>query len=157
MEEVTVGAGCFWGVQASFDKIRGVLETTVGYMGGTTNDPTYEKVCTNSTGHAEVVHIRFDPEIVSFQEILQVFFKIHDPTQRNRQGPDIGSQYRSVIFYYSPEQKEKATRIINQLNSSDIYKKEIETEIVRASQFHKAEEYHQKYFEKKGSGSCHVF
>ena len=157
MEQATFGAGCFWGVQSAFEKLKGVKETTVGYMGGTTTNPTYEQVCSNTTGHAEVVIIKYDPKIISYHELLKTFFKIHDPTQKNRQGPDIGSQYRSVIFYYNEEQKTIAQNMIKELDSSGQYKKEITTELTKASPFYKAEEYHQHYLKKNKSGACRLF
>lgn len=157
MEQATFGAGCFWGVQSAFEKLKGVKETTVGYMGGTTTNPTYEQVCSNTTGHAEVVIIKYDPKIISYHELLKTFFKIHDSTQKNRQGPDIGSQYRSVIFYYNEEQKTIAQNMIKELDSSGQYKKEIATELTKASPFYKAEEYHQHYVKKNKSAACQLF
>ena len=157
MEQATFGAGCFWGVQSAFEKLKGVKETTVGYMGGTTTNPSYEQVCSNTTGHAEVVFIKYDPKIISYHELLKTFFKIHDPTQKNRQGPDIGSQYRSVIFYYNEEQKTIAQNMIKELDSSGKYKKEIATELTKASPFYKAEEYHQHYLKKNKSAACRLF
>ena len=147
MEIATFGAGCFWGVQAAFETIQGVLSTTVGYMGGTRKNPTYEDVCTNTTGHVEVVQICFDQAKVSYEELLDVFWKIHDPTQHNRQGPDIGTQYRSIIFYHNKEQKQiaEASKKKQQLG---IYKDPIVTEITEATEFWKVEEYHQHYLEK---------
>ncbi len=149
------GAGCFWGVQYVFDKFPGVLKTEVGYMGGTVKDPSYELVCTGVTGHAEVVYIEFDPKRVNYEKLLEIFWKCHDPTQMNRQGPDFGKQYRSVIFYYNSKQKAAAEK------SKKAYQKELGKEIVTAiepaSDFWRAEEYHQKYYEKKGSlPYCHV-
>jgi peptide-methionine (S)-S-oxide reductase len=157
MEQATFGAGCFWGVQAAFDKLDGVTETSVGYMGGTTTNPTYEQVCSNTTGHAEVVHIKYDPKIISYDELLKTFFMIHDPTQKNKQGPDIGSQYRSVIFYYNEEQQSIAKNKIKELKTSGQFKKEIATELTKASPFYKAEEYHQHYFKKNKSAACRLF
>jgi peptide-methionine (S)-S-oxide reductase len=157
MEQATFGAGCFWGVQDAFDRLDGVKETTVGYMGGTTANPTYEQVCSNTTGHAEVVHIKYDPDIISYENLLKTFFKIHDPTQKNRQGPDIGSQYRSVIFYYNEDQRIIAQNMIDKLEAAGHYKKQIATEINKASLFYKAEEYHQHYFKKNKSASCRLF
>jgi peptide-methionine (S)-S-oxide reductase len=148
MEIATFGAGCFWGVEAAFMKTKGVISTTVGYMGGELENPTYEDVCTNKTGHAEVVKIEFDSSIISYDELLDVFWTIHDPTQINQQGPDIGSQYRSVIFYHDEEQKNKAEKSKIQLEGSKQYLKPIATEITKAKTFYKAEEYHQKYLQK---------
>lgn len=147
-------AGCFWGVQYTFDQIKGVTKTTVGYMGGSTKNPSYEEVCTNKTGHAETVFIEFDENIVSYDELLDIFWKIHDPTQKNRQGLDVGSQYRSVIFYYNEKQRSEAEKLKRKLEKSEKYKKPIVTEIVAASEFYPAEEYHQNYFEKHGATGC---
>jgi peptide-methionine (S)-S-oxide reductase len=155
MEKATFGAGCFWGVEAAFQKIKGVKTTTVGYMGGTLKNPTYEDVCTHTTGHAEVVHIVYDPTIISYEELLMKFWDIHDPTQHNRQGPDIGIQYRSVIFYHTLQQKTTAERLKKQLQESGKYPKPIVTEITQAQTFYPAEEYHQNYFVKHGYISCH--
>jgi peptide-methionine (S)-S-oxide reductase len=149
------GAGCFWGVQSFFDDTKGVIETEVGYAGGHTENPTYKEVCTDKTGHAEVVCLKYDPYIVSYEELLRVFFENHDPTTMNRQGPDRGSQYRSIIFYYDEEQKIAAEKKKEELNKSGQFMNKIVTEIVPASQFYKAEEYHQKYFEKTGRKVCH--
>lgn len=149
MEKATFGAGCFWGVEAAFQKVKGVVSTCVGYSGGTLENPTYKQVCSKQTGHAEVVQLEYDPEQVSYEELLQVFFKIHDPTTFNRQGPDIGSQYRSVIFCHSPEQEEAAKAFIASVHLS----RPVVTQVVPAAPFYKAEEYHQKYHEKHG-GSC---
>ncbi len=152
MQKATFGAGCFWGVEASFQKIKGVISTTVGYSGGKTKNPTYEQVCTDKTGHAEVVQIIFDPLRVSYEKLLEVFWSIHDPTQLNRQGLDIGTQYRSVIFYHSEEQK----KIAEQSKEKQLhrYKNDITTEIAPIKEFYPAEEYHQKYFEKNRLFSC---
>ncbi len=147
-EEATFGGGCFWHVEDEFRKIKGVLDTEVGFSGGTVPDPSYERVCSKDTGHAEVVHIKFDPKKVSYDTLLDVFWEIHDPTQLNRQGPDVGDQYRSVIFYYSGEQKLKAVRSKEKLEKSGRYKGRIVTQILPASRFFRAEEYHQKYMEK---------
>jgi peptide-methionine (S)-S-oxide reductase len=146
MHKATFGAGCFWGVEASFQKIKGVISTTVGYMGGKTKNPTYEQVCTDKTGHAEVVQITYDPSVVSYEKLLDVFWDIHDPTQKNRQGPDVGTQYRSVIFYHSEEQKKIAEDL--KQKQTNRYKKEIVTEIIPAKEFYPAEDYHQKYLQK---------
>jgi peptide-methionine (S)-S-oxide reductase len=152
MHKATFGAGCFWGVEASFQKIKGVISTTVGYMGGKTKNPTYEQVCTDKTGHAEVVQITYDPSVVSYEKLLDVFWDIHDPTQKNRQGPDVGTQYRSVIFYHSEEQKKIAEDL--KQKQTNRYKKEIVTEIIPAKEFYPAEDYHQKYLEKNRIFSC---
>jgi peptide-methionine (S)-S-oxide reductase len=157
MELATFGAGCFWGVQEVFHKLKGVIDTSVGYMGGTIHNPTYREVCSNNTGHAEVVQITFDPDIISYNNLLNTFFKIHDPAQKNKQGPDIGTQYRSVIFYHNDKQKILAEQIINSLNNSNKYGKKIETEISPASTFYKAEGYHQHYFQKNNNSSCKLF
>jgi len=150
MEITTLGAGCFWGVQSSFDRIEGVNRTIVGFMGGNIINPTYEQVCSGKTGHVEVVQIEFDSKIVSYRELLKVFWKIHDPTQINRQGFDIGSQYKSIIFYHNVEQKIDAEESKKHLEDSNFYKKKIATEIKSCLKFYPAEEYHQKYFKKIG-------
>ncbi|MEI7473640.1 MAG: peptide-methionine (S)-S-oxide reductase MsrA [bacterium] len=154
MEKATFAAGCFWGIEAEFSSINGVKETTVGYIGGNTVNPTYEEVCSHSTGHAEAVEILFDPNIVSYDDLLDVFWQIHDPTTLNMQGLDVGSQYRSVIFYHSEEQREKATESKKKTENMGIYKNPIVTEIIPAETFYRAEEYHQKYYEKKGTRGC---
>ncbi len=156
METATFGAGCFWGVQAAFDRIPGVLETAVGYEGGTLERPSYREVCTDRTGHAEVVQVRFDPAKVSFASLLDTFFQEHDPTQLNRQGPDHGTQYRSVVFYHSPEQQQQAQAAIARLQQEKRFSRPIVTQVVPASTFWPAEEYHQKYLEKRGAVSCHI-
>lgn len=157
MEKATFGAGCFWGVEASFQNIDGVASTTVGYMGGDFKNPTYEDVCTDKTGHAEVVHITYDPSIISYEKLLDIFWDIHNPTQRNRQGPDHGTQYRSVVFYHTDQQKKIAEQSKTKLEESKKYKrKPIVTEITPAKEFYPAEEYHQKYVEKHGGVSCHI-
>lgn len=155
LERATFAAGCFWGVEAAFRRIEGVIETAVGYTGGTVPDPTYQKVCSGRTGHAEAVAIIFDPAVVSYEKLLDTFWDIHDPTQADGQGPDIGSSYRSALFYHSPEQKEQAEASKARLAASGKYRgKTIATEIVPAQQFWKAEEYHQQYYEKSGRGYC---
>ncbi len=146
MEKATFGAGCFWGVEDSFQKIKGVVSTRVGYMGGTIKNPTYKDVCTDKTGHIEVVQMTYAPSIISYEKLLEIFWSIHDPTQLDRQGPDIGTQYRSVIFYHTEEQKKIAEK--SKQKQSKIIKKEIVTEITPAKEFYPAEEYHQKYLEK---------
>lgn len=150
MEKATFGAGCFWGIEASFRKVEGVASTTVGYAGGSFKDPTYKDVCSGKTGHAEVVQVEYDPSKVSYEELLRVFWNIHDPTTLNRQGPDIGTQYRSAVFFHNPEQEAVAAASKQKLQSSGRYQKSIETEITPASEFYRAEDYHQQYFEKCG-------
>jgi len=154
-EIATFGAGCFWGVEAAFSRVPGVIEAVSGYSGGRTENPTYKDVCTDETGHAEVVQVTFDPEKVSFERLLEVFWGIHDPTQVNRQGPDFGSQYRTAIFFHMPEQEATAKKLKAELNASGKFKKPIATEITAAGPFYRAEEYHQKYLEKRGATSCH--
>jgi peptide-methionine (S)-S-oxide reductase len=154
MEKATFGAGCFWHVEEAFRHLGGVLSTTVGYTGGTTKNPTYEEVCTDKTGHVEVVEITYDPQKITYAELLHVFWDIHDPTTKNRQGPDIGTQYRSAIFYHSPEQKTAAELSKETLENAKKYKKKIVTEITQATTFYPAEEYHQRYFEKHGIAAC---
>lgn len=154
MEKATFGAGCFWGVEAAFRKIDGVVSTSVGYLGGTVHNPTYRQVCTDSTGHAEVVEITYDPTRTSYEDLLDVFWRLHDPTQLNRQGPDVGRQYRSAIFYHSSEQARLARLSKEQLEHAGVYKRPIVTEITPASTFYKAEDYHQQYLEKRGKESC---
>ena len=156
MEKATFGAGCFWGVEATFRQIEGVTATAVGYMGGTLKNPTYKDVCTDRTGHAEVVEVEFDPAKVSYDDLLKVFWENHDPTQLNRQGPDYGTQYRTVIFYHSPEQQAAATASKEERQRSGNYKRPIVTQIVPATDFWRAEEYHQQYLEKRGLASCHI-
>jgi len=156
MEKATFGAGCFWGVEEAFRKIPGVITTAVGYAGGSLDSPSYEDVCTDETGHAEVVEVDFDSDKVTYEQLLKAFFGIHDPTTLNRQGPDIGSQYRSVVFYHSKEQQEKATDLKNKLNAKGHFKHPIVTEISPAKTFWRAEEYHQQYFHKRGLPSCHI-
>lgn len=155
MKQAAFGAGCFWGIQYQFDQIEGVIKTVVGYMGGKTKNPSYEAVCTDKTGHAEMVYIEFDENIISYDELLDVFWHIHNPTQKNRQGLDVGTQYRSIIFYYTPKQKELAEKSKEKVEK-EILKKPVATEIVSASSFYPAEEYHQKYLEKNGAVGCPV-
>lgn len=155
VKRATFGAGCFWGVQASFDRLKGVVCTQVGYMGGRTENPTYEQVCTNRTGHAEVVDLRYDPGQISYEELLEAFWNMHDPTTLNRQGLDVGMQYRSVIFYYDEEQKRAAKAVMDWLSKSGRFSRPIVTEIAPAVPFWRAEEYHQKYHEKHG-GACPI-
>jgi peptide-methionine (S)-S-oxide reductase len=154
-EIATFGAGCFWGIEAAFQKVPGVTETAVGYSGGEMVNPTYKDVCTDETGHAEVVQVTFDPAKVSYEQLLDVFWTIHDPTQVNRQGPDFGSQYRTAIFYRSPEQEAIAKKSRAALEASGKLKRAIATEITPAGMFYRAEEYHQKYLQKRGVASCH--
>jgi peptide-methionine (S)-S-oxide reductase len=154
MEKATFGAGCFWHVEEAFRNLKGVISTTAGYMGGTLKNPTYEDVCTDKTGHAEVVEITYDPGKISYKDLLTVFWDIHDPTTKNRQGPDVGTQYRSVIFYHTLEQKAAAEQSKKDLEQSKKYKKKIMTEIAKATSFYPAEEYHQQYLAKNGLAAC---
>jgi peptide-methionine (S)-S-oxide reductase len=156
IEKATFGAGCFWGVEVKFGEVSGVLDTAVGYEGGELEHPTYKEVCTDRTGHAEVVQVTFDNSRVSFETLLDAFFALHDPTQRNRQGPDWGTQYRSVIFTRSQEQTQAAKAKIAELSASGSFRKPIATQVVPSTTFWKAEEYHQKYLEKRGMVSCHI-
>jgi peptide-methionine (S)-S-oxide reductase len=156
MEQATFGAGCFWGVEAAFRQIKGVTSTAVGYAGGKLDNPTYQDVCGDETGHAEVVHVEFDPAQVSYQDLLKVFWENHDPTTLNRQGPDVGTQYRSVIFYYTPEQEALAKASKQELANSGKFRKPIVTEIVPAAHFWRAEDYHQQYLEKRGLAHCRI-
>jgi peptide-methionine (S)-S-oxide reductase len=156
MATATFGAGCFWGVEATFRETPGVTQTAVGYEGGVTENPTYQDVCTDRTGHAEVVQVEYDPEKVSYEKLLTVFFENHDPTTLNRQGPDHGAQYRSAIFYHTPEQKKAAEQVKAALDAQGVFKRPIVTEIVPAQTFYKAEEYHQQYLEKRGLSTCHI-
>ena len=155
MEKATFGAGCFWGVEARFQQLPGVIETAVGYEGGELDNPTYKDVCTDRTGHAEVVEVKFDPARVSYQRLLDLFFELHDPTQLNRQGPDWGAQYRSVIFFHSPQQEEAAQAAIARLTEQKTFRKPIVTQVVPAQTFWRGEEYHQRYLEKRGAVVCH--
>ena len=154
MEKATFAAGCFWHVEETFRKVGGVVSTTVGFMGGTTKNPSYEDVCTGSTGHAEVVHLTYDPSKISYEKLLEIFWETHDPTTLNRQGPDVGAQYRSAIFYYTSEQKTMAETSKKRLQDSKIYQRSIVTEITKATVFYPAEEYHQRYFAKHGLAAC---
>jgi len=155
MQKAIFGAGCFWGVELTFSKIEGVESTAVGYCGGKVPDPTYEIVCTGQSGHAEVVLIEFDPDKVSYDNLLEAFWSLHDPTTLNRQGPDIGTQYRSVIFFQDKDQAVVAKASRDKLQQSGRFKNDIVTEIVPTAQFYRAEEYHQKYLEARGLGNCH--
>jgi peptide-methionine (S)-S-oxide reductase len=157
MQEIaTFGAGCFWGIEAAFRRIPGVIDAIVGYSGGKTTNPTYKDVCTDTTGHAEVVQVTFDPEKLSYEKLLDAFWAMHDPTQVNRQGPDFGKQYRSAIFFQSPAQEAKARESKKALDDSKKFRAPIATEITAAGPFWKAEEYHQRYLEKRGAESCHI-
>jgi peptide-methionine (S)-S-oxide reductase len=156
MENATFGGGCFWGVEAIFGAVEGVTSTAVGYMGGSVDSPTYEDVCTDTTGHAEVVHLEYDPKRVSYEQLLAAFWKAHNPTTLNRQGLDMGTQYRSVVFFHSPEQEAAAKASAKAVQDSGKYATPIVTEVVPAATFWRAEEYHQKYLAKKGLGSCRL-
>ena len=156
MEKATFGAGCFWGVEAAFRQIKGVASTAVGYMGGTLAQPSYQDVCTDHTGHAEVVQVEFDPAQVSYADLLGVFWENHDPTTLNRQGPDVGTQYRSVIFFHTPEQEAAAQTSKDALEKSGTYRRPVVTAIQPAAEFWRAEEYHQQYLEKRGLAHCHL-
>jgi peptide-methionine (S)-S-oxide reductase len=156
MQKATFAAGCFWGVEATFRALPGVIFTRVGYTGGKTEDPTYKEVCTDRTGHAEAVEVTYDPAKISYNELLKVFWENHDPTQLNRQGPDWGTQYRSAIFYHSPEQQAAAQASKESLEKARRYSKAIVTQIVPAATFFQAEDYHQQYLEKKGLATCHI-
>jgi peptide-methionine (S)-S-oxide reductase len=156
MEKATFGAGCFWGVEAAFRQVDGVTGTEVGYSGGSFPNPTYKDVCSGRTGHAEVVQVTFDAARVSFEELLDVFWQNHDPTTPNRQGPDVGEQYRSAIFFHSGEQEATARASKARLQASGRFRRPIVTEITPASAFYRAEEYHQRYLEKRGLASCHL-
>jgi peptide-methionine (S)-S-oxide reductase len=156
MEKATFAAGCFWGVEARFQQLPGVIATAVGYEGGLLASPTYQEVCTDRTGHAEAVEIDFDPSKISYQQLLDEFFALHDPTQLNRQGPDWGTQYRSVVFYRSPEQEKAAKETIARLTAEKRFSKPVVTKVVPAETFWRAEDYHQKYLEKRGAVSCHI-
>ena len=156
MPKATFAAGCFWGIEAAFRQIEGVTDAAVGYTGGTTASPSYEDVCTGSTGHAEAVQIEFDPAVVSYEQLLDAFWKIHDPTQLNRQGPDVGSQYRSAVFYHDDEQKDAAVASKESLEAGGRHSMPIVTQIEPAGEFYQAEEYHQRYFEKRGIAGCRI-
>ncbi|MCO6510394.1 MAG: peptide-methionine (S)-S-oxide reductase MsrA [Aridibacter famidurans] len=147
LETATLGGGCFWCTEAVFDALKGVEEVVSGYSGGHVEDPSYQEVCTGSTGHAEVIQVRFDPEVISFKEVLQIFFATHDPTTLNRQGNDVGTQYRSVVFYHSDDQKNAAEQVIEAIDNEGIYDDPIVTEVAEFSKFYPAEDYHQEYFE----------
>jgi len=155
-EKATFGAGCFWGVEEAFRCVPGVVDTAVGFMGGTLANPTYEDVCTGRTGHAEVVEVTYDPAQVSYRDLLDLFWSIHDPTTPNRQGPDIGTQYRSVIFYHTPEQEAAARASKQEVERSGRFRRPIVTAIEPAGTFWRAEEYHQQYLAKRGGGHCRI-
>jgi peptide-methionine (S)-S-oxide reductase len=150
MEKATFAAGCFWGVEAAFGKVDGVVSTVVGYTGGHFEDPSYEDVCSDTTGHVEAVQLKYDPETISYEQLLEVFWNIHDPTTQDRQGPDVGSQYRSAVFFHSPEQEREALASKERLEDSGHFGLPIVTEIAPASDFYPAEEYHQRYCERRG-------
>ena len=156
MAKATFAAGCFWGVEAAFRQVGGVVSTRVGYTGGAFKNPTYKDVCTDRTGHAEAVEVEYDPDKVSYPDLLGVFWENHDPTQLNRQGPDVGSQYRSAIFYHSTEQQEEAQASKERLEGSKRFSRPIVTQILPAVPFYEAEDYHQQYLEKRGLASCHI-
>lgn len=154
-EIATFAAGCFWGVEAAFQRVPGVLETEVGYSNGHTENPTYRDVCTDETGHAEAVRVTYDPAKISYEQLLDVFWRSHDPTQVNRQGPDFGTQYRTAIFFHTPQQEGIAKKSRAALEASKKLKRPVATEITPAGPFYRAEEYHQKYLQKRGAASCH--
>ena len=156
IETATFGAGCFWGVESAFRSIPGVTDAAVGYAGGKTENPTYDDVCTDETGHAEVVQVEFDPAVVSYEKLLEVFWSNHNPTTLNRQGPDLGTQYRSVIFYHSPEQRAIAESSKAALEKSGKFRSPVVTQIEPAPKFYRAEEYHQRYLEKRGRSHCAI-
>ncbi len=153
-EKATLAAGCFWGVEAAFRQIKGVVSATVGYTGGTFPNPTYQDVCGGGTGHAEAVQVEYDPSLVSYKALLDVFWKEHDPTTLNRQGPDVGSQYRSAIFFHTPEQQAAAAASKDELDRGGRHRGPVVTEITAATEFYAAEDYHQRYFEKRGIVHC---
>ncbi|MDQ2919559.1 MAG: peptide-methionine (S)-S-oxide reductase MsrA [Verrucomicrobiota bacterium] len=155
-EKAMFGAGCFWGVETTFRNIKGVTDVAVGYAGGSKENPTYEDVCSAETGHAEVVEVQFDPAQVSYENLLDVFWSNHNPTTLNRQGPDVGTQYRSVIFYYSPEQKAAAEKSKTEMDKSGKFRSPIVTQIEPALKFYRGEEYHQRYLEKRGLAHCAI-
>ena len=156
MAIATFGAGCFWGVEAEFRHVKGVKATAVGYSGGRSKNPTYKDVCSDMTGHAEVVQVEYDPDVVPYDDLLNVFWENHDPTTLNRQGPDIGTQYRSAIFFHTPEQEAAARASKERLEQSGRFRRPIVTQIEPAAEFWRAEEYHQQYLEKRGLASCHI-
>ena len=155
-EKATFGGGCFWGVEAAFRQVEGVTRTAVGFMGGNMPNPTYRDVCTDRAGHAEVVEIEYDPARVSYENLLETFWQVHDPTQLNRQGPDVGTQYRSMIFFHSPQQEASARASQQKLQAGGKFRRPVVTEIVPAGEFWRAEEYHQQYLEKRGLAHCSI-
>jgi len=157
MAKATFGAGCFWGVENAFRQVQGVTDAAVGYAGGITKNPTYQDVCTDRTGHAEVVQLDFDPARISYEDLVRIFFEIHDPTTLNRQGPDFGKQYRSVIFVHDAEQEATVRKVKDELDASGKFSRKIVTQIAPVPEFYRGEEYHQRYFEKKGiAPTCHI-
>lgn len=156
MEKGTFGAGCFWGVEVAFRNVPGVLDAAVGYSGGDFENPTYEDVCSGRTGHAEAIQVEYDPSQVTYDDLLEVFWENHDPTQLNRQGPDVGEQYRSVIFFHTPEQQAAAAASKEKLEKSGRHRRPIATQIVPAAPFYRAEDYHQRYLEKRGLATCRI-
>lgn len=156
LQTATFAAGCFWGVEEAFRQVKGVKSTVVGYTGGTFKNPSYEDVCSDMTGHAEAVQIQYEPKQVSYEQLLEVFWSVHDPTTKNRQGPDIGSQYRSMISYHTSEQEMLAKKSKENIERSGKFRNGIVTEIVPVLTFYKAEEYHQQYYEKRGGGKCYL-
>jgi len=156
LESATFGAGCFWGVEARFREVKGVKEATSGYMGGQTSQPAYREVCSGASGHAEVVEVKFDPEVCDYKTLLDLFFTMHNPTTLNRQGPDVGSQYRSSIFFHSPQQQAMALASIAEIDQSGKWKDPVVTTVEAAMPFWRAEEYHQRYLEKNGLGHCSI-
>lgn len=155
-EKATFGAGCFWGVEARLNELTGVLDTATGYEGGTVSNPTYKDVCTDTTGHAEVVEVLFDPARIRYESLLDAFFSLHDPTEVDRQGPDVGSQYRSVVFAHTEAQRAEARERIAELNASGVYRRPVATAVEPAASFWRAEEYHQRYLEKRNMVACHI-
>ena len=156
MTTATFAAGCFWGVEARFAQVPGVISTEVGYTGGVTPHPSYEQVCSHTTGHAEAVRLEYDPEVVTYEQLLDEFFALHDPTQLDRQGPDVGDQYRSAIYFHSPEQEAAAGVAVKRLTAEGRFKRPIVTQVVPAPEWWRAEDYHQKYFEKRGLPGCRI-
>ncbi len=156
LQKAAFAGGCFWGVQDLFDLQKGVVKSFAGYSGGHTKNPVYKDVCTGTTGHAEAVEVYYDPKLINYKQLLDIFFRLHDPTTMNRQGPDVGSQYRSVIFYHNETQKKEALDFIADQEKKKVFSEKIVTEVVPAKEFYKAEEYHQKYFKKSGQSGCHV-
>ncbi len=156
LETATFGAGCFWGVEHTFRQIEGVVNAVVGYAGGSSQEPTYREVCSGTTGHAEAVQLTYDPSRIGYEDLLEAFWRLHDPTQVNRQGPDVGTQYRSVVFFHDSQQEEKARAAIEALEAGGSLSRPVATEVVPAGPFWPAEDYHQQYLAKRGMASCHV-